>query len=130
MKMDEDARGPMAPNDRSAKLATFDETVLIGLLDGDAQLAAEVLRDFEGALRRGADEIDAAFRDKRGEELMIAAHKLKSSARTVGALHLGELCERLEAGARSGPSHSVQRMILAVMSEIGAVGRRLGAVRP
>ena len=127
--MDRDLIRRGAPDDRGTRLPTFDETVLISLLDGDALLAAEVLHDFEAALERGADEIDTAFHDSRNEELAIAAHKLKSSSRTVGALQLGELCERLEAGARSGPSHSVQRMILAVMSEIGAVSRRLGATQ-
>jgi len=127
--MDRDLIRRSAPDDRGTRLPTFDETVLISLLDGDALLAAEVLHDFEAALESGADEIDTAFHDSRNEELAIAAHKLKSSSRTVGALQLGELCERLEAGARSGPSHSVQRMILAVMSEIGAVSRRLGATQ-
>ena len=125
--MDQDARRPIANEDGSAKLPTFDETVLVDLLDGDAQLAAEVLRDFEAALQHGADEIDAAFRANRVEDLVVASHKLKSSSRTVGAMRLGELCERLEAAAGSGPSHRVQRILLAVMAEVGAVGRRLGA---
>jgi len=102
-------------------------TVLIDLLDGDEQLAAEVLRDFEGALQHGTDDIESALRDNRSGDLALAAHKLKSSSRTVGAMQLGELCERLEAGARSGPSHSMQRTVLAVMAEIGAVSRRLRA---
>jgi HPt (histidine-containing phosphotransfer) domain-containing protein len=90
-------------------------------------MAAEVLQDFEAALARGADEIETAFRDNRTQELVVAAHKLKSSSRTVGAMRLGELCARLEAGARSASSQTVQRMILALMAEIGAVSRRLGS---
>jgi HPt (histidine-containing phosphotransfer) domain-containing protein len=113
--MDNDARRPIPHSDGGARLPTFDETVLIDLLDGDEQLAAEVLRDFEGALQHGTDDIESALRE------------LKSSSRTVGAMQLGELCERLEAGARSGPSHSMQRTVLAVMAEIGAVSRRLRA---
>jgi HPt (histidine-containing phosphotransfer) domain-containing protein len=123
--MDEDAHRPIGHEGGRTRLPTFDETVLIDLLDGDAQLTAEVLRDFEAALQRGADEIDAAFRENRVEDLVVASHKLKSSSRTVGAMALGALCERLEAGARSSATHSVERMILAVMAEIGAVGRRL-----
>jgi hypothetical protein len=42
-------------------------------------------------------------------------------------MRLGELCARLEAGARSASSQTVQRMILALMAEIGAVSRRLGS---
>ncbi len=125
--MDNDARRPIPHSDGGARLPTFDETVLIDLLDGDEQLAAEVLRDFEGALQHGTDDIESALRDNRSGDLALAAHKLKSSSRTVGAMQLGELCERLEAGARSGPSHSMERTVLAVMAEIGAVSRRLRA---
>jgi HPt (histidine-containing phosphotransfer) domain-containing protein len=123
--MERDAHRTNAADDGPGRLPTYDETVLIGLLDGDEQMAAEVLRDFEAALACGADEIETAFRDNRTEQLMVAAHKLKSSSRTVGAMRLGELCGRLETGARDGPSHSVQRLILAVMAEMGAVSRRL-----
>jgi HPt (histidine-containing phosphotransfer) domain-containing protein len=127
--MNRDAHRPTAADDGITGLPTYDETVLIGLLDGDTQLAAEVLQDFEAALVRGADEIETAFRQHRPEDLMLAAHRLKSSSRTVGAMRLGELCARLEAGAKSAPSQSVQRMILAFMAEMGAVSRRLGSTR-
>ena len=108
-------------------LPTFDEAILIGRLAGDEQLAAEVLRDFETTLQRAADRIEAAFRDSRVEDLIVAAHELKSSSRAVGAMQLGELCERLEAGAQSGPPLSSQPFIAAVMTEIAAVARRLHA---
>jgi len=123
--MDQDARRPIAD---AVRVPTLDESVLIDLLDGDVRLAAEVLRDFEGTLEQGADEIDAAFRNQRTQDLVVASHKLKSSSRTVGAMRLGELCERLEESA-GGPVPSVERMILAIMAEIGAVGRRLRATR-
>ena len=37
------------------------------------------------------------------DELLRAAHSLKSSSLNVGALPLGELCRSLEADARGGP---------------------------
>ena len=54
--MDNEARRPIPHSDGGARLPTFDETVLIDLLDGDEQLAAEVLRDFEGALQQRSEE--------------------------------------------------------------------------
>ena len=36
--MDESSRAQLAPDDRGADLPTYDETVLIGMVDGDLQL--------------------------------------------------------------------------------------------
>ena len=41
--------------------------------------------------------------DTSTDELLRAAHSLKSSSLNVGALPLGELCRSLEAEARGGP---------------------------
>jgi two-component system, sensor histidine kinase and response regulator len=123
--MDGDTGAPFEADEGCCRLATYDESVLLGLLDGDAQLAAEVLSDFAAALQRGSDQIEAAFRDGRAQDLVLVAHRLKSTARTVGALQLGELCERLEAQAGRGPVESLQGTMLAVRVEIGAVSKRL-----
>ena len=45
----------------------------------------------------------ASAGDDATDELLRAAHSLKSSSLNVGALPLGELCRALEADARGGP---------------------------
>jgi len=55
----------------------------------------------------------------------LAAIPGLATARTVGALQLGELCERLEAQAGRGPVESLHGTMLAVRVEISAVSKRL-----
>jgi two-component system, sensor histidine kinase and response regulator len=127
--MDQDSHGQVAPADQSAELPTYDDTVLIRMLDGDAQFVSQILDEFAVALRRSIDDIEAAFRAGRANDLVAAAHRLKSSSRTVGAMQLGELCARLESGAKDESPDRVRRLILDVAAEIDAVATCLGAPR-
>jgi HPt (histidine-containing phosphotransfer) domain-containing protein len=125
--MSDDERVRLVLDDISAELPTYDDTVLIAMVDGDAQLAAEVLCEFGAALRSGAGEIATTFAGGLTEELTVTAHRLKSSSRTVGAMRLGELCERLEVEATDGSLDHLGRLIAAVTAEIDAVAARLSA---
>ena len=78
-----------------------DVSVLKSLVAGDKQLLEELLREFsDSASALGQEIIDccAALRTTEAAEI---AHKLKSSARSVGALKLGDLCELLEGAGLS-----------------------------
>jgi HPt (histidine-containing phosphotransfer) domain-containing protein len=70
--------------------------------DGSDGLLSQVIGLYLGAapallcdLRRGFDGHD-------NELLKRAAHTLKSSSGNVGAMHLADLCRRIEAAARAG----------------------------
>jgi HPt (histidine-containing phosphotransfer) domain-containing protein len=125
MNMDKSCRAQVAPDDCGADLPTYDDTVLIGMVDGDLQLAAQILQEFGTALRAGVDQMAGAFVSGRTKDVMAAAHRLKSSSRTVGAMRLGELCDRLEAGAKGGSRDTVRGLIDAVTAESEAVVQRL-----
>jgi HPt (histidine-containing phosphotransfer) domain-containing protein len=128
--MNDAGPGQVAPDHGSGELPTYDDAVLIDMLAGDARLAAEIIGEFAAALPGGVDQMAAAFVGGRTNDLTAAAHRLKSSSRTVGAMRLGELCERLEAGARDGSSDAVRRLIDAVTAESDAVIQRLNQARP
>jgi HPt (histidine-containing phosphotransfer) domain-containing protein len=49
------------------------------------------------------------------------AHKLKSAARTVGALRLGELCDQLESAGRLEDSHTCRAIRAGLQEEWAAV---------
>ena len=49
------------------------------------------------------------------------AHKLKSAARTVGALRFGELCDQLESAGRIEDSHTCQAIRAGLQEEWAAV---------
>jgi HPt (histidine-containing phosphotransfer) domain-containing protein len=125
--MNVEDRAQFATDDVGAALPTYDDTVLIAMVDGDAQLAAEIVAEFDAVLLSVADEIAAAFAGGHIEVLTVAAHRLKSSSRTVGAMRLGELCDRLEDAANAGSPDLVRRLIAAVTAEVDAVAKRLPA---
>jgi len=56
----------------------------------------EILNDFVEPATSNVGEIKAAFSKRSAQDLANAAHKLKSSARSVGANELADLCETLE----------------------------------
>ena len=64
--------------------------------DGDAALMKEFYGDFLRSAEASVREIEAAYRRRSAKEVGALAHKVKSSARTVGANALADCCETLE----------------------------------
>ena len=60
----------------------------------------------------------------RHEEAAAAgahAHKLKSSARSVGALALGELCAQMEQAGKSGDAEALAKLLPRFEQELAGV---------
>ncbi len=85
-------------------LPVFDADVLTDLVGRDDAIVDEFLDAFRGVLGSTTDELRNAARDDDRQAASAIAHRLKSSARAVGALLLGERCERLETLANEGSS--------------------------
>jgi HPt (histidine-containing phosphotransfer) domain-containing protein len=62
-----------------------------------------------------------AARTKDGPLVADLAHKLKSPARSVGAMHLGGLCEELEKHGRTGDSDAIDVCFSRFQEELGKV---------
>jgi HPt (histidine-containing phosphotransfer) domain-containing protein len=76
--------------------------VLEELVGDDAEMIREMLLDFRASAEKIAAELHAAYQAGQLAAAGALAHKLKSSARSVGALALGELCAAVEqAGKKS-----------------------------
>ena len=76
--------------------------VLEELVGDDAEMIREMLLDFRASAEKIAAELHTAYQTGQLAAAGALAHKLKSSARSVGALALGELCAAMEqAGKRS-----------------------------
>jgi signal transduction histidine kinase/CheY-like chemotaxis protein/HPt (histidine-containing phosphotransfer) domain-containing protein len=73
-----------------------DVRALAELVGTDPQLISEFLREFGISAARLAVELADACRTKRPADASAVAHKLKSSARSVGAHKLGEICSAIE----------------------------------
>lgn len=81
-----------------------DISVLKALVGDDPAVLRDVLKDFMTSTARIAGELRAACAAGQCTVARAASHRLKSAARAVGALGLGELCEAMEnAGAAGDP---------------------------
>jgi CheY-like chemotaxis protein len=91
--------------------AAVDVGVLKALIGGDEAVLREFLSDF----RASAADITAELREVcvAGQPATSAAlaHKLKSAARSVGALPLGELCEAMERSGKAGDVQSLAALL-------------------
>jgi two-component system, sensor histidine kinase and response regulator len=104
----------------------FDVSVLEELV-GDDQ---EIVREFLDEFRRSAGELAEGMRNALAggwaTEAGNAAHKLKSAARSVGALALGELCATIERKAREDDCTTLSALLPAFDTLLHDTGERIG----
>lgn len=73
----------------------LDIEVLKGLIGDDQELIYEFLQDYRTALEAMAAELCSAAATKNAGAVGSVAHKLKSASKSVGAMQLGKICEKL-----------------------------------
>lgn len=87
-------------------MSILDQSILDDLREldrgGEGGFLAQIIGVFERQAGNIADDMRAAVTTIDEQKLAALAHKLKGSARTVGAAELGDFCERLERDARAG----------------------------
>jgi len=90
---------PAAPSSGAVSepnLAVLDDSVLARLIGDDADVLAEIRRDYRRSASEDAGLLVAALARADWKAAGGIAHRLKSSSRSVGALALGECCSQLE----------------------------------
>jgi signal transduction histidine kinase/ActR/RegA family two-component response regulator/HPt (histidine-containing phosphotransfer) domain-containing protein len=92
---------PQPPPVGTAGDAPVDRSALAEITGGDAAMERDILLDF-----RGTNDGDAAVLiealDKRDIALATrASHRIKGASRTIGALSLADVCERIERAGRA-----------------------------
>lgn len=123
-------RGPAraAAETPAASAAAVDLGVLESLVGRDPS----VIREFVGAFRIGAaqivPELKAACEARQALPASRQAHQLRSSAYSVGARALGELCAELEAAGRAGQAEQLALLLPALEKEWDAVNACLDAM--
>ncbi len=105
----------------AAAAAPMDLSVLTTLLGDDPVLIHEVLRDFVASTESMAAELSAACGTGRAADAVAIAHKLKSSARTVGALRLGDLCAAIEAAGAAADGAQLSTLRPQFEAEMAAL---------
>ncbi|MBR7799670.1 PAS domain-containing hybrid sensor histidine kinase/response regulator [Undibacterium fentianense] len=81
-------------------LESFNSTTLIDLVGDNPSLHQRLLRKY---LEKGHNEIAAIMQACKAQDIAAIAnlaHTLKSASRSVGALQLGDLCQRIEHCSR------------------------------
>ncbi len=89
---------------------TLDPQVLVGLLGDDTRTHIDLLHRFLTQAEAIVAEIETACQQRDREQLMFLAHKFKSSAQTVGARDLANLCLALEAEKEAGDWHVTDQL--------------------
>ncbi|MDD2915122.1 MAG: PAS domain S-box protein [Gallionella sp.] len=98
-----------------------DVNVLKALIGDDEAMIREFLHDFRLSAAKIAAELRAACVAEQAAAAGALAHKLKSSARSVGALALGELCAAMEKAGKAGDAEALAVLLPKFEQELAGV---------
>jgi signal transduction histidine kinase/DNA-binding response OmpR family regulator len=104
-------------------------SVLEALVGTEPQLIQDFLQAFGVSAERSAAELAEACGKQRSKDAAEIAHKLKSSARSVGALRLGELCAAIEVAGTAGDLTMLTELLPSFEREMSAVDSYLRSLR-
>jgi len=100
---------------------SFDVEVLKRLVGSDVTVVHQFLATFRSSADTMATELRHACEQGQAKRAGEIAHKLKSSARSVGALALGEICENMERAGKASDMDEVTQLLPKFEQELDAV---------
>lgn len=103
-----------ASADSSNDAPPIDKQVLIGLFGDDEETFKEILQGYVDASADIIDALMAAREDGVVEEVQGAAHKLKSSSRSVGANELADICQTLETAEEGAYFENMEEQLAKI----------------
>ncbi len=121
---------PAAASTTAAASKPVDISALEALIGTDRMAIRGVLRDFGASVTVLAAELSSACAAQQAATSARVAHKLKSSARAVGALQLGELCAAIEEAGNAGNLTRLTDLVAGFEVEVAAVQDYLGSSFP
>jgi PAS domain S-box-containing protein len=107
--------------------APIDLSVLKNLVGDEEDVVEDFLEAFGKDILLHAKDFRSAIATKNLTTLASLAHKLKSSARSVGALKLGAVCAELELAAKDGDIGTVKALIVILEHEFKNVNQYLAS---
>ena len=121
------AESPLPVEEVLATDAIWDTEVMTRLLGDKPAMISRMLDKFLLSSEGQVAAIGAAI--VSGETRLIAdtAHKLKSGARTVGAMQLGELCQNLETLGEAGDARACSAQLAALNAAFAAAAEAIKA---
>jgi PAS domain S-box-containing protein len=112
---------PDVPVRQGTAAGTVDVGVLKALVGDDPAVIRELLHDFRVGAATSAAELRAACANGQVAQAGALLHKLKSSARSVGALALGELCAEMERACEAGDTNALTALLPVFEQEMASV---------
>ncbi|OGT01468.1 MAG: hypothetical protein A3F73_04855 [Gallionellales bacterium RIFCSPLOWO2_12_FULL_59_22] len=124
---------PRSPHDNAGHVPGFhpgyiaaapvpvDVNVLKKLVGDDEEIIRDFLHDFRLSAEKIAVELRTACAAGQAAAAGALAHKLKSSARSVGALALGELCAAMEQAGKAGDMKALAVLLPGFEQELASV---------
>jgi HPt (histidine-containing phosphotransfer) domain-containing protein len=107
----------------------WNPATLTELVGDNPDMHKRLLAKFLLNAEKQVAEITTAAANRDSAALAGVAHTLKSAARSVGALRLGELCQSLETAARAGDAQQCSalaaRMDVAFAAGVAAINGHL-----
>jgi PAS domain S-box-containing protein len=111
-----------------------DLTVLYGLVGDDAHTVHEILVAFLASAREQAEALRLAYLAGDRRHAGAIAHKLKSAARSVGAMALGAMCAAMEQQRPAGDAEAIGVDLLqfdrTFAAVVGQIETQLGVTAP
>lgn len=98
-----------------------DPEALTRLLGEDRDTLLDILQKFITQADLIFDDIKSACEQRDTKQLAFQAHKLKSSARAVGANHLSDLCLDLETAGKADDWTGVDELVADLQPTIDCV---------
>ena len=99
-KEDTAATEDTTPVNKETSNGSIDERALKDIFGDDPETFKEILVDFVQPSQIIIKEIQAGWKEQSAEAVNQAAHKLKSSARSVGATELADVCQSIETAGK------------------------------
>ncbi|MFC1673743.1 ATP-binding protein [Pseudomonadota bacterium] len=107
--------------------SVVEPTYLRETFGDDHEMIKEILSDFVAPAQAIVEEIDVAFNNKDAKAIGAAAHKLKSSSRSVGAEKLANLCADLEQAGKADDWNGVKSRYPELAPAMSAVAQAIEA---
>ncbi len=111
--------------EREAESVPVNVHILEELVGNDAATIKEMLKDFRISAEKITSELQTAYHAKQFALVGSIAHKLKSSARSVGALALGELCAKIEQAGKQNNEEALLALLPRFATEVITVNAYL-----
>ncbi|MDH3219701.1 MAG: EAL domain-containing protein [Gammaproteobacteria bacterium] len=100
---------------------SVDLSVLTQSTGDKPELHRQLLSAYLAALNGEVDNIQQAFAWKNNEQVAEYAHKLKSSSRSLGAMTMATICQRLESAANDADWERIESLMPSLQRESSEV---------